>query len=345
MKSDTCISEMEYPHVPPYDADGYPDWYRQAPNPTPVWTVPIDHPMAFTVTDSGNAIVTAERDIVAIEFPGTIAWHLASLCRPAGCAPALHTKPILMGDFVYVTMAGHGNSMVDGCGEALSLDEAPPVNVPNIATSSSGVASVLSIDGKERVVRTMHDKRAWTFAVDEHDTITAMKFDHDENLYLGTHGGHVIALDTAGKVRWDRNTKDHLVSTVLVDETGLYVAVDGGIVALDPSSGAVRWEYALPQTGPYPAPTLSGGELSIATSRGLTVLDTKGAFQWSFDGAFTTSPFVTPSATYVATATTVYALSSIGTPYWKLPVANAIALTVASGKLYVLTTTALIKFR
>lgn len=64
-------------------------------------------------------------------------------------------------------------------------------------------------------------------------------------LYLGTHAGHVLALDaSSGAPRWDFAARDSVLATPVVDAGSVYFgSYDGCVYAVDAASGALRWKH------------------------------------------------------------------------------------------------------
>jgi len=88
----------------------------------------------------------------------------------------------------------------------------------------------------------------------------------DGQLYLGTHDGHVLALDPAdGSRRWDFAARDSVVSTPLAAGRRIYFgSFDGFVYALDAGSGALVWKYdtGSPVTS---SPAFAGGRVIVGS--------------------------------------------------------------------------------
>jgi outer membrane protein assembly factor BamB len=67
----------------------------------------------------------------------------------------------------------------------------------------------------------------------------------DGRLYLGTFGGHVLALDEKdGRRLWDFAAGDSVLATPAVATGKVYVgSFDGNVYALDAGSGALLWKH------------------------------------------------------------------------------------------------------
>jgi outer membrane protein assembly factor BamB len=103
-------------------------------------------------------------------------------------------------------------------------------------------------------------------------------------LYLGTHDGHVLALDPGdGRRLWDFAAGDLVLSTPVVDGGRVYFgSFDGNVYAVDAASGALVWKH---DTGAAvtSTPALYDGRVIVGSrSYDLLALDGKtGAPGWT----------------------------------------------------------------
>jgi outer membrane protein assembly factor BamB len=103
-------------------------------------------------------------------------------------------------------------------------------------------------------------------------------------LFVGTHDGHVLALDPAGGSRlWDFAAGDTVLSTPVVDSGRVYFgSYDGNVYAVDAASGSLVWKH---DTGKpvVSTPALHEGRVIVGSrSYDLLALDgVSGAPAWT----------------------------------------------------------------
>jgi outer membrane protein assembly factor BamB len=94
-------------------------------------------------------------------------------------------------------------------------------------------------------------------------------------LYLGTHDGHLLALDPAGgEKRWDFAAGDSVLAAPAVDGGRVYFgSFDGKVRALEAASGRLVWERDT-RGAVVSTPAVSGGRLVVGNrSYDLVALD------------------------------------------------------------------------
>ena len=105
-----------------------------------------------------------------------------------------------------------------------------------------------------------------------------------QQVYFGTSGKQMVALDLSGLYRWSFDCSDNIVtSPVVVGDTLVFGSEDRNVYALDARSGALLWKYS---TGGavVASPTLDGNNVIIGSDDGLVYAfdASSGETQWVF---------------------------------------------------------------
>jgi outer membrane protein assembly factor BamB len=178
----------------------------------------------------------------------------------------------------------------------------------------------------------------------------------DEQVFLGTIKGDVLALDMTGQIRWRAKVSSEVVASPLV--AGHLVLVrsgDGRLFALDKLTGARQWMYqkTLPNLILRQSPnlTVEGGTAYLGLPGGrLVALDLQtGVTQWETlfaqpKGATELERISDVTSTPVLTGDTVCAatyqgrvgcvLRKSGAPVWSRPFSSAVTIAVDDDRLY-----------
>lgn len=140
-------------------------------------------------------------------------------------------------------------------------------------------------------------------------------------IYVGSHDGHLYALDSAGTLRWRKDLGGQVYATPHVDARGnVYAGSDGDAMWSFDARGEVRWRLPTDgdaDTGVVEAPD---GTLLFAAGQELWAVDADGAVQWKFrsPAKIYSTPAVDDDGTvYVGSQDDhLYALAPDGRPRW-----------------------------
>ena len=159
-----------------------------------------------------------------------------------------------------------------------------------------------------------------------------------QQIYFGTSGKQLVALDPRGLFRWSFDSGDNIVTEpVVVGDSLVFGSEDRNIYGLDARSGQVLWEYT---TGGAVAasPAVDGETVMIAADDGVVyAINAKtGTIQWVFSvGDAVEAPLVVQDGTvYIASRDmSLYAVAATsGQLIWQTQINHILRTRPAVGK-------------
>lgn len=149
----------------------------------------------------------------------------------------------------------------------------------------------------------------------------------DGNLYYGTRGKHVFALDAAtGGQKWFADTAGEVWATPALSADTLYVtSLDGSLYALDKTNGREKWRFAAAGSGIAAKPVVSGDAVYVGSfdNKLYSIKTSDGTMNWSVkaDNWFWATPVVKDGTIYAASLDgKVYAVdAATGAGRWDKP--------------------------
>ncbi len=168
-------------------------------------------------------------------------------------------------------------------------DEAPPekrAHLP-VRPPEEGPPATYRLDrrhtGRSPYTGPRSAELRWTFETE--GRITAQPVvDAEGNLYVGSHDGHLYALDRHGTERWKRFLGDRIYSTALLADGRLYVGSDADTVwALRASDGEVEWRLGTEGDADSGVVGAPDGTLHFCAGNHLYAVAPDGTVAWRFE--------------------------------------------------------------
>ena len=166
----------------------------------------------------------------------------------------------------------------------------------------------------------------WTFDLEESNTSLLPMIGPNGVIYIGTHSGVLLSINSNGTLSWTHNVGGSITSTAISNDT-IYVSGNTKLTALN-MSGSSKWSYLLSgserlQTSPCISPegTVYITSNDFDTSQGkLYAFDTNGDLKWSFllPSSQYTSPAIGIDGTiYVTNGHSLYAIDVDSSLKWE----------------------------